>query len=84
MECKKKACWRSQTWPILRCYLVVLDGVMTSVLDIELNARAFNSGGGRRIFKDDKNSHHSYLRNEVMPSAQCRKILRHVKYPLEV
>jgi hypothetical protein len=33
-------------------------------------------------FKDDKNPQHDFFRGEVKPSAACRKILRHVKYPL--
>jgi hypothetical protein len=36
------------------------------------------------IFKDDKNSQHAFLQGEVKPSAQCHKILWHVKEPFKV
>jgi hypothetical protein len=52
---------------------------MVSVLAIGHKFRGFRPGRGRWIFKGDKNTRHSFFREEVKPSSPRRKILRYVK-----
>jgi hypothetical protein len=62
---------------------VVILGLVVSVLAIGPKVRGFWPGPGIWIFKGDKNPQPSFG-GEVKPSAQCRKVLRHLKKPIKV
>jgi hypothetical protein len=57
---------------------------MVSVLAIAPKVRGFKPGRGQWIFKDVKICSTPSFGGDVKPSAPCRKILQHVKNPLEV